>query len=133
MSVHRIRLRGPWEVTAITPAVGSPVGVSRMPCPCTWKEGGWTGFSGSAGHSRRFGRPRQIDDGERIWLVVDPCTCEQLSIALNGAALGIAIHGTYFEADITERIAERNELMIDLWGKSDECGLTGEVRLEIRS
>ncbi|MBX9624512.1 MAG: GNAT family N-acetyltransferase [Gemmataceae bacterium] len=89
---HRIRLGPPWEVSAA---------------------------GGCVTHRRRFGRPRTLDPGERVWLV-----CESVpgpaTVAVNGHLLGSA------EADITDLLLPRNEVVIDADGP------LGEVRLEIR-
>lgn len=91
---HRIRLGPPWEVSAAA--------------------------DGRVTHRRRFGRPRVLGPGERVWLV-----CESVpgpaTVAVNGTPLGSA------EADITELLLPRNEVVIDA-----ADGPLGEVRLEIR-
>ena len=131
--VHRIRLRGPWEVSALESTRGTSLPQStKMPCPCSWHEGGWPGFMGRAKHVRRFGQPGQLDIHEHVWLVVDPCNGE-LIIELNGTRLSHVPKEAAFEWDITACIAPRNHLMIEVSGNDSTSGLTGEVRLEIRS
>jgi len=130
---HRIRLRGPWEVTALeAPSGYALTGPTRMHCPCSWRDGGWPSFSGRARHTRRFGRPTNLNPQERVWLVIDACNGE-LTIELNGTPVGAATAGVALATDVTEQLLPRNELQIDVAGKDDRCGLTGEVRLEIRA
>jgi hypothetical protein len=131
--VHRIRLRGPWNVTAIDAQAGiAPTESITMPCPCSWREGGWPDFHGRARHRRRFGKPARIDSRERVWLIVEACR-GALTIELNGAGLGSTANGVAFESDVTHLLSPRNEVQIDVTGTDDNDGLTGEVRLEIRS
>jgi hypothetical protein len=86
---------------------------------------------------RRFGRPRQIDGHERLWLIG-----EELSgrgdFYLNGQFIGK--HGDEprpsgsgaFEFPITDLVAERNELTVDIAADGPGAGLWGDVALEIR-
>jgi hypothetical protein len=74
---HRIRLGPPWEV------VQEPDGRMR--------------------HVRRFGRPRTVDPGERVWMVAElPAGAE---VRLNGEPITLA-------ADVTEQLQPRNELVV---------------------
>ena len=79
-------------------------------------------------HSRKFGRPRTLDDAERVWLI---CTAipGPAEISLNGELVGSMAQGGPFAADITEKLQARN--VIELWVESAE--LLGKVALEIRS
>ena len=109
---HRIRLRGAWEVTTLK----SPHPPRDDSC---------------SRHTRRFGKPTNLDPREQVWLVIEPCQGD-LTIELNGKAIGSAANGAAFEFDITTLLAPRNELRIDVSGTGDQSRLTGEVRLEIR-
>jgi hypothetical protein len=132
-AIHRIRLRGSWTVTALETPAGQPLPESvSMTCPCSWRAGGWLNFRGRARCARRFGNPTNIDPRERVWLVIDPCEGD-ITIAMNGVDIGRSASGSAFERDITDMIAPRNVLQIDVSGTDDNAGLTGEVRLEIRS
>lgn len=131
-AIHQIRLRGPWEVSVIAAPPETTIGgPSHMNCPCTWREGGWPNFQGTALHVRRFGQPSQADIQERVWLVIDPCRSD-LNISLNGKSLGSAGSGQAFKTDITEIMLARNELAVEVSANDDSGGLTGEVRLEIQ-
>lgn len=90
---HHIRLGPPWEVSS---------------------------SGGRATHRRRFGRPRALGPGERVWLVCEAVPGPATG-ALNGHPLGSA------EADITDLLLPRNEVVIEATD-----GPLGEVRLEIR-
>lgn len=75
--MHRIRLGPPWEV------IPEPDGRMR--------------------HVRRFGRPRTVDPGERVWLVAEvPSDAE---VFLNGATITLPL-------DVTEQLQSRNELVV---------------------
>lgn len=131
--MHSIRLRGPWEVSVLdAPRLVSHLHPVKMPCPCTWREGGWSDFLGRALHIRRFGWPRQLDADERVWLVIEPSKAS-LALELNGSHLASALPGIAIETEVTKRLLQRNELRIEVSGKNADCGLTGEVRLEIRA
>ena len=94
---HVIRLGPPWEVSAA---------------------------GGRTTHRRRFGRPRTLGPGERVWLVGDAIP-GPATVSLNGHPLGPAAGP--FAADITASLLPRNEVVIDADGP------LGEVRLEISS
>jgi hypothetical protein len=98
---HTIRLRGAWE---------SSTGVD------------------TTRHGRKFGRPRKLDENERIWLV-----CKNVpgpaGIYLNGTLIGEAKTCGPFDSDITELIQARNTVLLDV--ASSEA--LGEIALEIRS
>jgi hypothetical protein len=100
MSTHTIRLRGAWAAA---------------------------GAGGRVRHARRFGGPRLPDPAERVWLV-----CAGLpgpaDVLLNGEPVGDAAGGR-FEADVTDRLRPRNELVIELTSAEPP----GDVALEVRS
>lgn len=97
MTAHRIQLHGFWQVT-------TDDGVVRS-------------------YSRKFGRPRVDDAGERVWLVGE---AGPGLVVLNGVALGV-IEARAFAFDVTERLAARNEVVI---ASASELG---EVAVEIRN
>ncbi len=129
--VHRIRLRGPWQVEPFICAeeVQPPV-PKLMSIPCTWRDGGWPGFAGSARHTRPFGQPRLSTSDERVWLVVEKI-CGRGSILLNERPLGSIFDNVTFRADVTDYLKIRNRLVIDVAADNDSGGITGEVVLEI--
>ena len=130
---HRIRLRGPWTATATESfdESGFRPPDAQMSIPCTWRAGGWPGFAGVAIHARRFGKPRQADAVERVWLIVDTITGTG-KVRLNGQDLGPIEEGVPFAFDVTDRLALRNLLEVEIEAPNDLGGITGEVSLEIR-
>ena len=89
MPTHRIRLGPPW--------VASPDGTL---------------------HTRRFGRPRTLDAGERVWLV---CHFPPADVSVNGQPVDAV-------ADITDLLQPRNEVVVRLANGTQ----LGDVALEIR-
>jgi hypothetical protein len=81
--LHQIRLGPPWEVTS---------------------------NSDRTLHRRRFGRPQKLDPGERVWLALS--TGAPAQVVLNGEPLGTT-EGQPFWAEVTDRLAVRNEILID--------------------
>jgi hypothetical protein len=83
MTVHRIRLRGPWQLSATAP--GSPP-ARKVQLPATWSEL----FDSTETHvrlSRRFHRPTNLGPADRVSLIVDDLP-EGARVSLNGASLG---------------------------------------------
>jgi hypothetical protein len=123
MYPHRIRLRGPWEA--------GPVEAStRTTVPARLRDAGFPGFTGTMHLRRKFGYPGRIDAFERVFL-----TCAGLEgradVILNDQTLGKGVTGP-FEFDVTRLLAPHNRLEVVLDADSDQCGITGEVALEIR-
>ena len=125
MPVHRIRLRGPWDVR--THAGTAP---GRMIVPGTLKAGGWPGFSGRVSFYRRFGRPSNLSAGETVWLVFEG-VAGPARVLLNAEPLG-ELTGAG-ELELTGRLNERNTLEVMVDAPDDGCGIVDEVVLEIRS
>lgn len=110
--MHVIRLRAPWQIEALATQPG------MVRCV------------------RHFNKPTGLDDGERIWLVIDGPVLPA-RIALNGQAVGqasgLSPSGAPTRCDVTSLLAARNRIEIDLMmleGSDPSAGL-GEVRLEI--
>jgi hypothetical protein len=95
---HHIRLGPPWEVTAI---------------------------GGRLRHVRRFGRPRTIGPGERVWLVA--LLAGGSEARLNGVTLE---WDGPFAADVTDSLLQRNE--VEFLVPADAAA-PADVALEIRS
>lgn len=141
MYPHRIRLRGPWDYEPLfskqaqtegqTESSALP-GPGRMTIPSRWKEGGLGEFSGSVRFRRRFGWPGRIDSHERVWLTFAGVH-SLAKVWLNGQWIGEQLQGDVpFELEITGRLQERNELIVEVESKDGEGGLWGEVALEVR-
>jgi hypothetical protein len=78
-------------------------------------------------HSRHFGWPRTLDQGERLWLV-----CSQLSgqadVRLNGEIVATTPARGPFRLDITELVRPRNTVGFSVTTNES----VGEVTLEVR-
>jgi len=91
-TIHTIRLRDPWEVQTLP--------------------------DGRTEHRRKFGKPRERDHAETVWLV---CPSDS-TVLLNGEAIPA-------ECEVTTRLQLRNEVAIVLNAGESR----GEVQLEIRT
>ncbi|HLN28052.1 MAG TPA: hypothetical protein VK395_09915 [Gemmataceae bacterium] len=106
--------------------------VCRMTIPNPWSEGSLADFAGRVRFRRRFGRPRQVDSEERIWLRFAGVKGDA-EVSLNLQILGKHEDSLgSFEFEITERLRERNELIVDVESREEDGGLYGDVVLEIR-
>src|SRR5262245_13027748 len=106
MYPHRIRLAGPWDYQPLARAGGGdlpPAGRMTMPCP--WRDGGLGDFVGRVRFARRFGRPRQIDAHERVWLTFAGIG-GTAAVGLNGTPLGKHDTPGPFEFDVTALLRE---------------------------
>ncbi len=132
-TIHSIRLRGPWQVQVLETNLPTMSGNrGTMNCPTSWFEAGWLGFCGKVRYIRNFGAPTGLGPEDQLWLVIEPCS-GNLLLQLNGSALAPLKKDEKTCYDISKIIKNRNQLIIDLTGDNNHCGLTGEVRLEIRS
>lgn len=98
---HTIRLRGFWE---------------------TATDGTRTN------HTRKFGRPRTLDAGERVWLVCSALPGTTVAF-VNGQVVGETTESGPFAADITDLLQNRNEVRFAV--ASDVP--PGDVSVEIRA
>jgi hypothetical protein len=124
MYPHRIRLRGPWEMTR---AGETP---RRVMFPTSWADIGLTDFAGPVDFERRFGYPGRIDAHERVWLIGEGLV-GPANIALQGESLGIATNRFAFE--VTGRLRDRNVLKISLDVAPERLGLWDNIALEVRA
>lgn len=127
--MHRIRLRGPWEVSRLCDAPCGDEAVAKVRLPATWAAA--LGEVRSVRLSRGFGCPA-TEIEESIWLEIESAFASELF--LNGrriAAVPAGAHGF----DVTGRLATRNRLDIDLRRSGDLAGdePLPEVSLLIRS
>jgi hypothetical protein len=122
-TLHRIRLLGPWELR-------TPTMEGRLTIPTTLHNGGYPTAHGQVSLYRRFGQPTNRNADESIWLVFTGVV-GTMSVTLNDMPLGtLAAPG---EFAITTLMRERNQLTVTFPAATPECGLTDEVRLEIRT
>jgi hypothetical protein len=125
MYPHRIRLRGPWEAEPLDP----PGTVRRIDMPARLGDCGLGGCRRVL-LRRRFGRPRQLDEHERVWLVGEGLS-GTAEIRLNDDPIGTCSGGPFAIA-VNAHIADRNVLDIDLVVAGADDGLCGDVAVEIR-
>src|SRR5207302_7698941 len=114
-------LRGPWECEPLARMVADAGGSlplaaqplpspSRITVPSRWSETGLADFAGRVRYRRRFGRPRQVDPHERVWLTFGGANDVAL-VTLNERFLGRPERAAEpFEFDVTELLEERNNL-----------------------
>lgn len=126
MYPHRIRLRGPWELTSgDTPPV-------RVTLPAVWESIRSENQVNGLHLCRRFGSPRELDVYESVWLIV----VNQTVIGewkLNGEQLPANVKPVpHLEIDITRQLRQRNRL--ELRAERGEPGrpVWDEVGIEIR-
>ncbi len=100
---YRIRLNGFWTATAL------PDGRTR----CT----------------RRFGRPRTLDDDESVWLTAATVPAPAV-VAVNGHVLGATHKPRPFAFEIASPLEPRNAVTIDVRGPPEV--VFHDVALEIR-
>jgi hypothetical protein len=79
---------------------------------------------------RRFGRPRRLDEHERVWLVGERIV-GRAEFCVNGEPVGTCSDEP-FALPVTHLIADRNELSIELVSNGPNDGMLGDVALEIR-
>ncbi|MCA9119869.1 MAG: hypothetical protein H6822_01100 [Planctomycetaceae bacterium] len=146
-SPHVIRLHGPWryQPLALTElqANGDSIEIGgELPPAGTVKiPGDWTDslgaeFRGRVLYSRPFGQPTNIDDHQRIDLVLAKLR-GNAQIALNGESLGQIESGDESQRfDVTGRLLARNELRVEIdlprgGPEQGAGGIVGSVQLEI--
>lgn len=138
---HRIRLRGPWECEPLArTGTNAEAGAATeslpprrtMTMPCRWSEGGLINFAGRVRFRRHFGFPGRLDTFERVWLTVGGADCIA-NVWLNAHYLG-RHEGALepFEFEVTNLLAVRNQLVVEVEGPAEKGGLWGEVALEVR-
>ena len=92
--------------------------------------GHWESASDGArtSHTRKFGRPRTLDAGERVWLVCSTLPAAAVA-SVNGLVAGETIESGPFAADITDLLRIRNEVRLAVTPDAS----FGDVSLEIRA
>jgi hypothetical protein len=155
--IHIIRLRGPWQYeplarTRLLPdgstitETGEVPGAGSMQMPADWNAALGSEFRGRVRYTRRFGRPRGLEDGDRVQLVLAQLDAFG-AVCLNARPLVRIPPGMLdTRVDITDRLQPRNELSVEVelprcdaaspplprLGRENRAGgLVGEVRLEI--
>jgi hypothetical protein len=139
MSVHRIRLLGPWEYRwHVVLQETVPAAVSgTTTIPQTWQQL-FGSVSGRAAFSRKFHRPTNLEPHERVFLVLTAVRGAG-RVELNSVSLGeFTSEGECVEFDATDFLQAFNMLSIDLTFDPDSAasrpgGLLEPVVMEIRS
>jgi hypothetical protein len=136
VSVHRIRLNGPWDYQWHGPqslAAAEPSGCVKMPCNSQLLFGS---SAGSATFSRRFHRPTNLEPHEQVIIVLTGAEGDG-TVALNGTEVSkFDATGEQVEADVTSHLLALNrlEIRIEFSPSPDEppSGDLFAVVLEIR-
>jgi hypothetical protein len=135
---HVIRLRGPWQETVIQETVpGHEIPDSQRQ---------QAGLHRYVCFERSLGRPSQIDENERVWLVVEGLDAAG-EVTWNDKHLGpLKRHFLPLALDVTDQLESRNRIALKLSYsppesivfspskvEQDPCISVAEVRLEICS
>lgn len=156
-AIHPIRLRGPWGCQPLARFVYDENGRSvetednlpppgRLTMPADWSGVCGPGFCGRVRLRRRFHWPARLTPRERVWLVFGAVAGSAV-VRLNDEILGdFTGSDVPREFDVTEHLEATNVLFVDVTypdcdshggentgGSGTAGGLTGEVRLEVRS
>ncbi|MCA9070213.1 MAG: hypothetical protein KDA84_14870 [Planctomycetaceae bacterium] len=136
MSVHRIRLRGPWQFEWLSPTNRNPA-EGRASLPQEWRELFGT-EPGQVRFLRKFNRPTNLDQGSHVDVVFEGVG-GFAKFAINGQSLeplptdGSDVNS--IRCRITDDLEPSNELQVDLHfdpsQDSKPGGLWGLVVLEI--
>jgi hypothetical protein len=154
--IYTIRLRGPWQLEPVERYIQRRDGrwdrsaddlpaATRDKMPAEWSAVLGGDFRGRVRYRRTFQMPTGLDEGQRVWLAVEPPrSCG--TVTLGGVMLGTVRAGDPpARYDITDRLRETNHLEIVVehpplddaaFSNDDDTtrlpgGLVGEVRLEI--
>jgi hypothetical protein len=123
---HRIRLRGWWEFRLHFRRVS----IGWMKVPGTLRDAGWPEFIGTVSFYRRFGRPSNLGTSDRVRLAFEGIT-GGAEVYLNDERIGdLGMSGSF---DVSGRLRERNMLALVMQSLDDECGILGDVVLEIEA
>ena len=134
MLVHRMFLKGPWEVRRLD--CDEPT--LRVKLPASWQAIFQGSNSGRAEFRRKFNQPTNLESHESVWIVFQGVRGAAW-VNLNGQRLGdIDIDDATAEFEITRHLALHNELVVQLTFRigappDQPGGLWGPVALEIRS
>jgi hypothetical protein len=151
-TVHTIRLRGPWGCQPLTRHEPNEAGESRestanlppagrLRLPADWSGVCGADFRGCVRLRRRFHWPARLMPRERVWLVLEEVT-DAAVVRLNEEVLGEFTAADAPRAfDVTDVLEPTNVLLVDVTYSPDGPGgtlhavggLTGEVRLEVRT
>lgn len=135
-SLHRIRLKGPWEFEWLGgPPIAAPA-TGRVTMPADWE----TLFGATAGRAvfrRRFHCPTNLEPDDRVWLVFDGVGGEG-TVAINGEFVGrLQTSEQPQRLDVADRLQPFNEATVELAfdpaADANPGGLYAPVAIEIES
>lgn len=141
--VHRMHLKGPWQYEWIDgphdperpdqsqSVHDSPLLTgSRVKMPTSWQSA-FGQKSGCIRFSRRFQRPTNLDDNERVHIAFDGIGGYAV-IAINNEEIGrLSDSDETNSFDITEKLKPSNELTVELTFSPDEQRATGGLYLPV--
>lgn len=141
--VHRMHLKGPWHYEWIDgPYDGQrpdqfPSGQdsplltgSRVKMPTSWQSA-FRQKSGCIRFSRRFQRPTNLDDNERVHIAFDGIGGHAI-IAINNEEIGrLSDSNDTNSFDITEKLKPSNELTVELTFSPDKQRAPGGLHLPV--
>ena len=120
-SIHRIRLRGPWDLLPVGSNDESITGAAprRVHFPTSWPVEELN--SSTLSLRRSFGTPGGLGDNERCWLEI--ASDFQTEVALNGRRLA-SWAGGLVRMDVTRLLLARNQLVLDFKKNSPKEALS---------
>jgi beta-galactosidase/beta-glucuronidase len=134
--MHFIRLHGPWECEPLDSG-GRDTPDESLPADCVvtipadWSETLGVEFRGRVRYTRYFHRPTGLDEGQRVYLLIDRVETTGAA-TLNGQLVGaVAGTGGPFRFEVSDVLTWRNVLVIDVESLDRPGGITGAVRLAI--
>jgi hypothetical protein len=153
-TLHQIRLCGPWgcqplarfsrdKAGNITESAADLPAAGRVTMPSTWAPVCGADFCGRVRFRRRFHWPARLTSRERVWLIFDGIR-GNAEVWLDDHNLG-RFPGAPppRQFDITDILEPTNVLLVEVATPHEDlledppavgaCGVTGEVRLEVRS
>lgn len=131
-----MHLKGPWEFEWVSGPAEKAGSTGRVTMPADWRSM-FGDASGTVRFRRRFHRPTNLEEHERVFIVFDGLG-GTASVAVNGQQLG-TVHSPQHSAEfeITRRLEPSNILTVEVEfdaavRRDDRGGLWGPVALEVR-
>jgi hypothetical protein len=132
--LHTIRLRRPWEKTAVGADVPQRVDVPEPipPEPNAAALDRHDAGESSYHYRRRFNRPTSLDSASSVRLVVTGWSGKLDWLRFNQQPLPVA--GDAIDIEIIDRLQRQNTIELQLTGTAGApAALSGEVQLHIRA
>jgi hypothetical protein len=96
--------------------------------PARWDDGALANLHGQVCFLRKFGAPRQVDEGEVTWLIFRDFPTAVIA-ELNGRTLGTSATPTF---EFPAALETRNRLQLTMTAPENRACTWGEVTLQIR-